>query len=131
MFLVDTNVFLEVLLQQQRAEEAREFLLNAPTNSLCISDFSIYSVGIILVRRRMSETFHLFLQDVQAGLRSLKLDLDELDVLTEVAENLRLDFDDAYQYVLAERRNLCLVSFDTDFDNTPLGRVTPAAALNR
>ena len=129
MFLVDTNVFLEVFWEQQRAEESRQFLLNAPADSLYISDFSLYSIGIILVRRHLSETFRLFLQDVQAGLRLVRLNLDELDVLPEVAQNLKLDFDDAYQYVLAERRGLRLVSFDADFDSTPLGRVTPSAAL--
>jgi hypothetical protein len=129
VFLVDTNVFLEVLLEQQRAEEARQFLLNAPVDSLIISDFSLYSIGIILVRRQMSETFRFFLQDVQAGMPLVRLNLDDLNVLPEVAQSLRLDFDDAYQYVLAERWGLRLVSFDADFDGTPLGRVTPAIAL--
>jgi predicted nucleic acid-binding protein len=59
----------------------------------------------------------------------VRLNLAELDILPEVAQNLNLDFDDAYQYVLAERRELRLVSFDADFDGTPLGRVTPAVAL--
>jgi predicted nucleic acid-binding protein len=129
VFLVDTNVFLEVLLEQQRAEEAREFLLNAPADSLHISDFSLYSIGIILVRRHLSEIFRLFLQDVEAGMHLVRLNLAELDILPEVAQNLNLDFDDAYQYVLVERRGLHLVSFDADFDGTPLGRVTPAVAL--
>lgn len=56
MFLVDTNVFLEVFLEQKRAEESREFLLNAPADSLHISDFSLYSIGIILMRRHFCET---------------------------------------------------------------------------
>ncbi|MUG97650.1 PIN domain-containing protein [Scytonema sp. UIC 10036] len=129
MFLVDTNVFLEVLLEQQRADEARKFLLNAPADSLHISDFSLYSIGIILVRRQMPEVFRLFLQDVKVGMRQVRLNLDELDALPEVAQNLKLDFDDAYQYVLAERWGLRLVSFDADFDGTPLGRVIPAVAL--
>lgn len=77
----------------------------------------------------MSETFRLFLQDVQAGMRLVSLNLDDLNVLPEVAQSLRLDFDDAYQYVLAERWGLRLVSFDADFDGTPLGRITPAIAL--
>lgn len=129
MFLVDTNVLLEVLLEQQRAEEAKEFLLNAPADSLHISDFSLYSIGIILVRRHLSETFRLFLQDVEAGMHIIRLNLAELNILPEIAQNLSLDFDDAYQYVLAEHRELRLVSFDADFDGTPLGRVTPAVAL--
>jgi hypothetical protein len=52
-----------------------------------------------------------------------------LDVVAEVVQNLNLDFDDAYQYVLADGRKLRLVSFDADFDGTPLGRVTPGKAL--
>jgi len=37
-----------------------------------------------------------------------------------------LDFDDAYQYVAAEKNGLVLVSFDGDLDKTPNGRKTPA-----
>jgi len=29
-----------------------------------------------------------------------------------------LDFDDAYQYALAEKHDLIIVSFDSDFDKT-------------
>lgn len=129
MFLVDTNVFLEILLEQQRAEEAREFVLNAPAGSLHISEFSLYSIGIILLRLGRHEVFRLFLQDVRDGIRLIRLNLDELDVVAEVVQNLNLDFDDAYQYVLADGRKLRLVSFDADFDGTPLGRVTPGNAL--
>ena len=128
MFLVDTNVFLEVLLQQRRAEEAQRFLLNAPAGSIHITDFSVYSIGILLVRRNLGEVFELFLQDM-AAMRLVRLNLEELASLGETARNFNLDFDDAYQYVLAQRRGLRLVSFDADFDRTPLGRVTPAQAL--
>jgi hypothetical protein len=128
MFLVDTNVFLEVLLQQQRADEAQTFLLNAPPGSLHITDFSLYSIGILLVRRNLTEVFELFLQDM-AAMRLVRLNLEELATLAETARNLNLDFDDAYQYVVAESRGLLLVSFDADFDKTPRGRVTPAQAL--
>jgi hypothetical protein len=40
-----------------------------------------------------------------------------------------LDFDDAYQYVAAEKHDLTLVSFDADFDRTDRGRKTPADIL--
>ncbi|MCX7855996.1 MAG: hypothetical protein N2556_08525 [Anaerolineae bacterium] len=40
-----------------------------------------------------------------------------------------LDFDDAYQYVAAEKYGLTLVSLDADFDRTPLGRRTPGQVL--
>ena len=41
----------------------------------------------------------------------------------------RLDFDDAYQYVAAEKYGLTLVSFDADFDRTKPGRKTPDEVL--
>ena len=41
----------------------------------------------------------------------------------------KLDYDDAYQYALAEKDNLILVSFDSDFDRTKRGKATPADLL--
>lgn len=38
----------------------------------------------------------------------------------------QLDFDDAYQYVIASRDNLTLVTYDADFDRSGLQRQTPA-----
>ena len=42
---------------------------------------------------------------------------------------LTLDFDDAFNYVIAEKRDLVIVSFDKDYDRTPRGRKTPAQVL--
>jgi predicted nucleic acid-binding protein len=39
-----------------------------------------------------------------------------------------LDFDDAYQYAAAFHHDLVLISFDSDFDKTKLGRKTPSRA---
>lgn len=37
--LVDTNIFLEVLLEQDRADEARQLLSKTEEHDLFISDF--------------------------------------------------------------------------------------------
>ncbi|RPI37410.1 MAG: PIN domain-containing protein [Methanoregulaceae archaeon] len=49
--------------------------------------------------------------------------------LEHVSLSFRLDFDDAYQYVVAEKFDLALVSFDTDFDRTDRKRLIPADIL--
>ncbi len=36
-----------------------------------------------------------------------------------------LDFDDAYQYAVAEKHGLEIISFDADFDRTEIGRKKP------
>ena len=49
--------------------------------------------------------------------------------IIEIGEEFDLDFDDSYQYVAAERFFLTIVSFDSDFDKTEKGRITPGRLL--
>ena len=49
-----------------------------------------------------------------------------LEKLIEIASQYNLDFDDAYQYYLAETENLQLISFDSDFDKTDIKRKEPS-----
>jgi len=48
-----------------------------------------------------------------------------------ITERFNFDFDDAYQYVIAEKYNLTIISFDTDFDRTERGRKTPVEILEK
>ena len=128
MYLVDTNVWLEPLLQQERAEEAVQFLTQTPTENLFITDFSFYSIGILLTRRNRPNILLDFVQDVftNGAVVLLRLDPQEMPNLVAAINQFNLDFDDAYQYVTAQRNNLVIVSFDNDFNRTPEGRRTPA-----
>ena len=57
------------------------------------------------------------------------LTIEDMELVIETSEKFNLDFDDAYQYAVAEKYNYTLVSFDGDFDNTERGRKTPAEVL--
>lgn len=128
MYLVDTNVFLEGLLEQQRSDVVRSFLLNTNLNLLSISDLSLHSIGIILFRLGKHELFVKFLDDIIFdGVDVLSLSNKDLRGLDKVSETNNLDFDDAYQYAIAELHDLQLISFDTDFDKTARGRKQPGA----
>lgn len=48
MYLIDTNIFLEILLNQDKKEICKNFL-SENFNLLHISDFSIHSIGVILL----------------------------------------------------------------------------------
>ena len=126
-FLVDTNIFLEVLLNQQSAREARSFLQKSDVHELFISDFSLHSIALILLRRRAFDLLERFLADtVRSGSVSvLAVSPGDLTQVLAAARHHGLDFDDAYQYVLAVQHELPLISFDADFDRTPLGRQRP------
>jgi predicted nucleic acid-binding protein len=49
-YLVDTNIWLERLLNQDNSEVVSEFLGLIPPSQLFVSDFAIHSIGVILSR---------------------------------------------------------------------------------
>jgi predicted nucleic acid-binding protein len=131
MYLVDTNLIAEILLRQAKAEEVKRFLESTAPEDLFLTEFSLYSLGIILLRRKMHDTFLRAVDDLllTGGIRLVRLGLEDMEDLVHAARRFDLDFDDAYQYVAAEKYNLDLVSFDSDFDHTERGRKTPAGVL--
>lgn len=96
-----------------------------------LTDFALHSLAVILLRLKQPEVWRTFLQDtmIHGRVGLLSLTPDELVTLHTTMESYGLDFDDAYQYAVAERDALILVSFDTDFDRTPRGRKTPKDLL--
>lgn len=129
--LIDTNVFLEIILDQQGADEARDLLAKPREHEFFMSDYSLHSIGLLLFRRKQHDTFHKFLRDITSGLgiTLTSIPLGEMDAVVDVSKRFNLDFDDAYQYATAEKNNLALVSFDRDFDRTPRGRKSPGEIL--
>ena len=127
MYLVDSNVWLELLLEQDRASEALSFVEGASPGSLVISDFALHSIGVILVRRGRNQALRQFLDDLaEAETVIHKLSLDEIREVVNACEEFNLDFDDAYQYVAARNSGLRIVSFDRDFNRTDIERLLPS-----
>jgi PIN domain. len=96
-----------------------------------ISDFSIHSIGVILNKRNNLEKFDKLIEDLRLVLKAI-LSLDhyyDLKRLINIMKAFDLDFDDAYQYRIAEKYKLTIVNFDKDFDKTKLGKRTPAEIL--
>ena len=133
MYLLDTNIILELLLDQERAEEVERFLRDTPPGQLYLSEFALYSLGIIPFRQGEHDTFLQVVQDLLATNRIhlVRLGEAEMQSIARAAQRFNLDFDDAYQYAAAERYDLAIVSFDGDFDRTERGRQTLEAILSR
>ena len=131
MLLADANVWLELLLEQERAEEVRRLLDAVPLEELAVTEFSVCAIGSLLTRARRDDLFLRFVSDVllDTSITRIALDGEALKDTVTARKRFKLDFDDAYQYVAAKKHNLTLVSFDTDFDRTDRGRTTPADIL--
>ena len=133
MYLVDTNIWLERLLGQAKSDEAGQFLDQTPTDQLFTTDFAFHSICVILTRLKRKAALLDFVQDVfvDGAVTLLSLKPEETEELVDAIDRYHLDFDDAYEYVAAEKNGLILVSFDGDLDKTPTGRKTPAELAAR
>jgi len=115
MFLVDMNVFLEVLLSQDKKEDCKRFL-DKNIQNLNITDFSLHSIGVILFRYGKENIFQKFIEDVIPNTRLLSLPIELYREVVNVRKSLNLDFDDAYQYSIAKYHKLKVVTMDKDFE---------------
>jgi len=125
-FLLDTNVFLEAMLAQAQAEAVRVLLMNTGKHRFFITDFSLHSIGVILIRRRLGNHYLEFVEDlIHSDIGVFGVEKADLSDVVGAADDYELDFDDAYQYTVARRNDLSIISFDTDFDRTDRGRISP------
>ena len=130
MYLVDTNIFLEALLRQERTAEVESFFQSVDLDTIFMTDFSLYSIGIALFRLKNFTLFTRFVEDmIVDGVSVLSLTPEDLKTLDQPIQKFNLDFDDVYQYTVAEKYNLQLISFDHDFDQTDIERKEPIDVL--
>ncbi len=131
MYLADTNIFLEALLGQDRKDDVQSFLQTVDLSAIFITDLSLHSIGIILYRLKNFALFSSFIEDIIVdGVGVLSLPPEDLKTLYLTADKFNLDFDDAYQYAVATKYEMQLISFDTDFDGTERRRKEPIEVLN-
>ena len=131
MFLLDTNIILEYLLDQDKSDEVEKFFKRYSPEEMYLSEFSLYSLGIICSHRGKENAFLAFVDDtiISSGLRILRLDIQDYVQLVQVQKKFGLDFDDAYQYSIADKYDLTIVSYDSDFNVTERKCVTPFELL--
>ena len=84
-----------------------------------------------MCRLDRKEAFLSFVQDafIDGSVGLIHLLPEHFTHLLQTMARFNLDFDDAYQYVAAEKHGLSLVSFDGDFDKSERGRKTPQEVL--
>ncbi|MCU7787860.1 MAG: type II toxin-antitoxin system VapC family toxin [Pyrobaculum sp.] len=130
MYLIDANVFLEVLFKRQRWVDSLRFLERVKRGEVgaYVLQFDLHGISAILGK---PELVKIFLGEVSTwrGLEVVRSDLADEVRAAEVAEGVGLDFDDGLHYFYAKRLGLRLVSFDKDFDKTDLERVEPGEVV--
>ena len=113
-FLIDTNIFLEILLEQNKKEICKNFL-ESNIGEILISDFSLHSIGVILFKYNKAEQFKIFVDDTLDKLEILALSNEKYSEIIEVYNKYKLDFDDSYQFLIAKENNLRITTIDNDY----------------
>lgn len=131
-YLVDTNVWLERLLDQNKSAIVAEFLNRVSLNNLFISDFALHSIGVILSRHNKYETLGRFVKDFAENgqIEQLSLSYDDFSSLISNINKYNLDFDDAYQLTVSQKYNLTIISFDADFNVEGIDKLTPEEVIS-
>lgn len=114
-YLADTNIFLEILLNQNKTEACKSFLQSG-TGNIFISDFSLHSIGVILFRKKNIELYERFVLDIQQKIFVRSLSYNNYTLESSYSKTYSLDFDDAYQLAVATEFELTIKTMDIDFE---------------
>ena len=120
LILLDTNIFLELLMDRDKAGDCEALLERV---------FSLHAVEAVIGE---GDGLLDFLRNVE---NSLGLSVHDTDVSDEIAisllsKTLGRDFDDSLQYYLAKKLGVdCIVSFDRHFDGLDVKRSEPSEIL--
>lgn len=130
-YLVDTNIWLERLLDQNKSDTVSKFLDTIPLDQIYISDFALHSVGVILSRLNKLDVLDKFVNDLffNGLIEQLSLDPhDFIDLISNI-EKYKLDFDDAYQLTISQKYDMTIVTFDKDFNIKGINKMSPENIL--
>ena len=117
-YLVDTNIWLERLLDQDKSDIVSKFLDTVPLDQIFISDFALHSIGVIMSRLKKLDILNDFVHDLffNGLIEQLSLDPNDFVEIILNIEKYKLDFDDAYQLTISLKYDMTVVTFENDFN---------------
>jgi len=113
-FLFDTNIFLEVLLGQEKMESCKKLLIDFE-GTIFLSEFSVHSIGIILFKQKKFTFFDNFISDISNNGTLVSLPLIKYPQISIIAQKYQLDFDDSIQTAIAIEHRLGIITIDSDY----------------
>lgn len=130
--LIDTNIFLELLLDQEKADACSEILNDYASGkkSAHVSSFTIDTIIIILQKHKISlKKIEYFIKSIIKSNGLLIYDLKTADRLASIKliEKYKLDYEDAIILQSAISCNCSeILSFDKHFDKIKeINRIEP------
>lgn len=131
--LIDTNIFIEIARGQKHTQSCEELLdaikMGMIKEEVYVTKFSLSAIEA-LIGEKNSEFLLDFLLLIHNGLiKVYKSDVKDDLAANAIKEDLKLDFDDAIQFLTANYLGTSLITLDKDFIPTSLPTKTPEEVL--
>lgn len=130
MFFIDTNIFIEYLLDRKFSAECKKILESVEKKQIdaVCSFFSINSICIAAVAfGKQEETIKML--DFLLNLENLfiaETTIPDNQKILEITKQTSLDFDDALQYFIAKETECnAIITLDADFKKTKMKVLHP------
>jgi predicted nucleic acid-binding protein len=133
--LIDSNILIEVGRKQRCKKECRD-LIDAISQEIITEEVYITRFALSAFQAIATDADPKFVREIlllihQDKIKILNQEIGD-DIMTlSVLENLHLDFDDATQFVAANKLMTYLVTYDKDFKKTGLQTKTPKEILKK
>lgn len=128
-YLIDTNIFLEVLLNQDNKESCLALLelIEKGEIQVIVTSFALHSIAIILEKLKGIDYYRDFLEIITTseGLMTYSTTPQDEIEICKISKRFNLTFDDSLHYFVTKTFKLKLVSLDSDLDKTDIIRVHP------
>ena len=131
-YLIDTNIFLEILLDQEKSRECQDILERAGNGKIecVVTHFTVHAIEGLLTDDL--ETVRKFVKNLEnsSGIKIVDTTLAEEREIASNAEDFGLDFDDSMQFSVARKQGIeKIISLDKDFDKTSIERIEPSEII--
>ncbi len=134
MLLIDTNIICSAFLGQQDFITSQKILKLPETTNLkiFITNFAIHSFAILCVKLNKINYFDDFLKLVSKKiLIPIELPYEEIPEIFLIMQEIKLDFDDAFQLYISKKHKLQFITLDKDFKKNGIKSFTPKEFLKK
>ncbi len=85
MFLIDANIFLEILLQQDKSNICKNFIIEN-IDKINISDFTLHFTGVLLFKQNEEKLFLKFISDTLSKIPLISLPKNKYRNITNITK---------------------------------------------
>ena len=131
--LIDSNIIVEIGRKQDKNRVCGDFLNSIKegmiSEEIFVTQFALHAIEALIsdIDSNLIKDFLLLIY--QGFIKTYHSKIEDDLMAMSVKKDLNLDFDDAVQFIAANKLGTYLVTYDKDFSNTSLQTKTPEEVL--